>query len=1184
MRSKSIPLLLGVILAILGTPSSFTFAKTQGYCVECHTKEVIKDFALTEYRSIYHTKLDPCPGIRTLSEEIFFTESRIIKLDEILQNIDDEGRTKNTLIDEVSKTAETMPRLKGENFFSMVEVKQNASSLRASLQKVYDRTFQIRDGSDRRWLIGVGSLIFLGILSLIGVGYWKLNRMGKALLILLISGTLASTSCSFGPAEPKKKSPAQEDLEQALRVASQSTTKMEEMFYQSILLAEMAGEWSKIEPGPAERAFDLAWAMVLKAREKSNQISTLHKIASQYTDQEVASKRKVDFNTVLDLRDELRDGDDRTWALRSIAEEWMKVDKKKGRKALELATQKALTMKDEEVRDRELKSIAEGWAGMDQNQAKKIARSIRDPFLKAMALTRIAERKNDRNLFEETWKIVETLPPSYSQAKAFIWISTAATRIHPNGKEVWLKRVSEKIKKLKHPRIQAFATQEAIGQWISLDREQSERWASEISPLFPEIRAYSLIQMADCAENPKENSLSLLKGALRETEKITDLFEAKKIRYLIANDMIKLEPEEAIRILPKIEDAFYRSEILRELAKQFSLKDKKKGLHLAEKIPLETFRMEAIVEIIGQWMDQDRKKIGEIYQKALPVILSISDPYQRALILIQIGKDWKKLEQGKEIFLFDLALKATKEITSPSMRAEILETLAEEWKNLDRKKSGIILDEIDLSVSQVRKLLEEIQLWSKTEPFKALPWAEKMPPSFLLEKASAFREVATGMKKVNPSLSFGLYEKALTLGLTFPDGSRRDKSLSPLVKEMVLLNREKTLQRLLLIEGQETRDFLLREAGNHLVREDPLWFLKFVREISEGSLRLPLYQKMADEETKRPSSQKRATILFFSHWGQGRLKAKKDELRAVPHYEKALQEIEKVPDLQDRSNLLSALVTDWTLIDEEKALKVAEKIPSNQAEPFSYALLQIGTHLRKFNRKEAHSLFERALLSSSQIQNPLLRAKRYLQIAKEWQVLDQKRGREILERAEKEARKGLPINKIEGVLYEILLTQIHLKPDHIFRIGQQSGSPLLQAKILIEVANRLSKITIEENIKTLEAAYPFAQASKNPSLLGEIGIAWSSLDMKKGLEIINQVGSREIRLDSLRRIAKRSTIEKQQANSLLGQASEEALRIDDLKEKIKTLKEIAGDWLSIDKEQAKRVYRLTYRMVEKATF
>lgn len=75
MKPRSTLLLLGVILAFLGAPSTSTLAKTQGYCVECHSKEAIKDFALTEYRSIYHAKLDPCPGVRALSEEIFLQKA-----------------------------------------------------------------------------------------------------------------------------------------------------------------------------------------------------------------------------------------------------------------------------------------------------------------------------------------------------------------------------------------------------------------------------------------------------------------------------------------------------------------------------------------------------------------------------------------------------------------------------------------------------------------------------------------------------------------------------------------------------------------------------------------------------------------------------------------------------------------------------------------------------------------------------------------------------------------------------------------------------------------------------------------------------------------------------------------------------------------------------------------------------
>jgi hypothetical protein len=1178
MRPRSILVFLGMALALLGTSPFSAFAKTRGFCVECHSSERIKGFAFTDDRSIYHAKLDPCPGLRALSEEIFFTESRIIKLDQILKEMDEAGRTRNRLMDEVSKVSDSLHDLKSAEVSSTAKFSQNASSLRASLQKVYDRTLQERDESDRRWLIGVGGLIFLGLLGLIGMGYWKLNRIGKALLLLFISGTLVS--CSFGPAEPKKKSLAQEELEQALFVASQATTQMEEAFDQSILLAEMAGEWSKIEPGPAEKAFELAWAMALKARERANRIRTFQKITSQYPDQPEASKREVSFDTVLDLHDELQSGVGRTWALRAIAEEWIRIDERKGRKALEFSTQEVLSTKEETLRDRELKSIAEDWAGIDLVRADQIARSIRDPFLKAITLTHIAERRRDRMGFEEAWRIAEALPPSYSQAKAFIRISTTASKTYPNERERWKKRVSEKIQDLKHPQLRAFASQEMLFQWVPLDRGQSERWISNLSPLFPEIRAYSLIRLAGGKENSKKKSLSLLKEALHEAPKVADPFEAEKIRSLIVKAMVNLDAEEAIRNLSQVEDPFYRSEILGELTKQFSLKDKKRGIEFAEKIPLDLMRMKILVEIVSRSMDHDREKVLQIYRKTLPILSSISDPRTKALTLIQLGRDWKKLEQGREAFLFDSALKAAREIPSPSLRAEVFEALAEEWRNLDRKKSETILNEIDPSVARSRILLEEIRLWSKTDPSEALQWIETLPDAFSLEKATAYQEVARGMRKAEPSLAFDLFKKAMTLTLSFPDQGKRNRSLSPLLKEMVLLNRERTLQQLLQMEDLETRDILLREAGTSLIKEDPLGSMKFIREISEASLRLPLYQKMADEEVKRHPSQKKHDLVLFSHWGIGRLKSKKDELHAIPHYEKALHEMEKVIDLQDRSYLLCALAADWSLIQEDRALKIAENIPADHPEPLSFALLQVGTQLRKWNRKEAPPLFQMGLSEASRIPSPSFRSKRLFQIAKEWQVLDHDKGKEILKMAEKEARKGP--DRDGGILYEILLARASPEPSAILAISQQKDPPILRAKILMEVARQLTKNTIEEEIKSLESAYLFAQASKNPTLLGEIGVAWSSLDVKKGLEIIDQAGSREIRLKALRRIAEKSHIDKQQAESLLREASEEALRMDNLKEKIRSLKEIAGDWLSIDQEEAKAVYRLTYRLVEKA--
>ena len=70
-----------------------------------------------------------------------------------------------------------------------------------------------------------------------------------------------------------------------------------------MLLAEMAREWSKIEPGPAEKAFQLAWQMALTARERANQARALQELVARWPDPKQAAKERVNFDSVLDLRD-----------------------------------------------------------------------------------------------------------------------------------------------------------------------------------------------------------------------------------------------------------------------------------------------------------------------------------------------------------------------------------------------------------------------------------------------------------------------------------------------------------------------------------------------------------------------------------------------------------------------------------------------------------------------------------------------------------------------------------------------------------------------------------------------------------------------------------------------------------------------------------------------------------------
>jgi hypothetical protein len=1187
-------LLTGLILIFLGTTTHSALAKTAGFCLECHSQKNGPP-VLEEDRSVYQTKLHPCPGVRTLAEETFFTESRIFKLYQILQEIEREDWASGNLRRKLSETTESLLDLQTQEKNSYHQFNRETASLRANLQKIYDHTLKARNEVDRRWLVGVGGLILLGLIALLGVGYHKLRQMGKTLILFyLVGASLTLFSCSIGPAGPEKKSPAQERLEQALSVAGRSLNQMEETFFLSSLLAEMAEEWTKIESGPPEKAFQLAWKMAITAKEKSNQTKDLWNLVPARMEHEEAVKRRVDLDTVLDLSDELRSVEGRTWGLRAVAERWSQVNKEKGRIALEFASIEAMRMRDAEFRDRDLKSIAEAWTGIDENRALEISHSISDPFLKTLALTDVAistrDKNRARNLLQEALKIAESIPPSHTQAKAFIQISAAATRINPQEKKAWAQWTFSQIQKLVNPQLLALATQELVFKWALLDSEQSERWANGIPLVSPEARAYSFIHLAKVnLKISKKKAEEFLKRALAETSHVSDPYEGEKIKSLIGQCLVEIQPIEALQMVPKIKDPFYRSQILGQMALKFSPQDKRKGLDLAEKIPLENIRHRRIIDVLNQWIPREIKKVVSLYQEALQSSLLIQDPFIRSSTLIELAKNWGKWDRGKEALLLDLTSRSLEEISSPSKKAEILEALAEAWKNLDKARAKKILEEMDLTLIQARRRLEEIRLWSKIDPKKAKQWAEALPSLFSLERALALKEVAAGFKKDEPALAYSIIEKALMEALSMSPGNKRSKLLSNIIVEAALLDKEKTLQRLLEIDDLETKNFLLLEAGKALSKVDPLWAMKAVSEISESAIRCTLYRKISEDlRTSLPLHKSNQTssspLVALYYLGLAREKAKSNESQANSIYEKVVKEIEKVVNPLEKSYLLCSLTAEWAGSDEEKALIVAERISSHYPEPSSYALLQVGIQLKKWNRKEAETIFQKVYGLAMKIPDPHLRTKRLLQLANHWQFLNKAKGEKIFTQAKREVRENLSFpSPGEKVFAEILMAQAQWEPEEAITLVRPIVQPSLRAKILLESTKFLSKRELEEDVKILNKSLEFAQTSKNSHLLSEIAVVWFSLDPKKGLELISQVESKEMRIKALRKMAHQSGIRKKETERLFQQATEEALQIDDLKEKVRALKEIAKDWLAIDKEQAKAIYRQIFQTVEKAT-
>jgi hypothetical protein len=235
-------------------------------------------------------------------------------------------------------------------------------------------------------------------------------------------------------------------------------------------------------------------------------------------------------------------------------------------------------MEDLEVRDRELKSISEAWAGIDEIRSLEVSRFIKDPFLKALTLARVALSVNGKdragNLLREAWQVTESIPPSYSQAKAMIQVCVTAAKLFPQEKNTWVDRVLLRIQNLKPEQLKAFALQGLVFHWASLDIEQAKRLAMEIPPAYPEERAYALIYLAKNKENSKAKALTLLKEVSAEVVKISDPFIAQKVKGLIAKELAIIEPREAFQILPQIEDSFYRSKSL-SLALRISCTDEK---------------------------------------------------------------------------------------------------------------------------------------------------------------------------------------------------------------------------------------------------------------------------------------------------------------------------------------------------------------------------------------------------------------------------------------------------------------------------------------------------------------------------------------------------------------------------------------------------------------------------------
>ncbi len=1206
MKKRHRRLMRAAILLAFGLTAVPAWAQNTGFCFECHsgngfgdTQAATRISRLDERGSVYQNRIHPCPGLRSLAEENFFTESRILRLDEILQELGKKGWDTGVLQRSLHQNAEAFSSLKAEAIRSSSQFSQEASALRSKLQKIYERASQMREETDRRWLIGVGSLVLLGLLLFVGIGYGKMNRIGKLLwLIGLAAGCFTLNACSSGTGEMAKKSPAQEQIDRSLSIARQVSGQLGEASHLSLLLAQMGRHWASINAREAERTFELAWKVASQAQENGAKLQSLDFIAFRWREPSAAAKEKVSFDSVLDLRDQLRQVRGGTWALRAVAEEWLKADPVRGRQALERVLQRATSGKDGEIRDRELRAIAEAWTRVDIQVAWGVCRSIQNPFLRSMALKEVGRafenRRKSEEVFAEAWQTATKIEPPVERIYAMIRIAASAAPASPADGRNWTQRVWNQIQEEKNLQLRSWLTRDLVQAWSPIDPEQAERWLSEIPAEFPISRAYALLALAKGPQVSEGKKLSLLQTALAEAKKFSDDFAEKKLKRIVVEAISQLDPEKGIALIPLVADPADRSRVLSQIARQQGAKRKEKGLDVADTIPIDAFRQAAIVEVIDQWVDREMDQLRRLSQEALRISASISDPYERIFRLIEIGKNGNSGDGRIASRAFEEAWKSVEEISPSWKKAVASGEIAKAWKQSNPEKADEVLRGIDPTVIRLRNFVAEIRLWAAVDPDRARKMAEEIPSVFPLEKAQGLKAVALALKNSRKDTAWEYLERSLDFILPLPaEGTGREKFIGDVIGEMARLDGGRTFQVLERIQSENMRDAMLGEAARAFIQENS-WeglqrALASTARIGQGTLRLDLYRRIADTAAKlRPAihsdSLMGPALVGVSFWGQGREQAKREEVKSAPFFKMALQSMQQIKGEKERSFLTSALAADWALIDEEKALQTIDQAAQLFAEPYSHGLLQIATQMKRWNRKEAQGIFEKALGACEKIEDPYLRLRRRLEIAQRWWEIDQGKGKELFTRAREEAEKLLkPGGTKNEILEEILLTWCNREPQSSHAIAANVKVPKIRAAIFTAAARREKSETLGKNGKRLDAALQFARAEQNLRLQGRVAAAWYSLDPSKGLEIVKGIESPAVRSETLKRIAMRNErMSKEESNEQLDLALQEALKIEEGTGKIQFLKNLADHWAKIEAARAEKIYRKIYEMSEEA--
>jgi hypothetical protein len=525
------------------TESTYSL-QTTNYCQSCHSTgdERIVD-ATAWSGGINRAASSPCPAVKTIGEELYYTERMLLTLDRGLSQLPASADT-TSLDAKLSSATQTYSRLLDSPVTSLDAFVSEAQVLRFRLGKIYAQLNQMLDQQKQTRVVLFAGVVTLILLISLAWGWRNAQKMSAVagitgtrfstrpttwIFVLLVFVLFSLPIFRGATQEITETSVEQQEQQTVLDNALRSSDTADRELARSWMLARVAAAQYSLDPERAVEDFNQALSTAADAQQNSFVIWGKAKSAQEAAAGEWAAEGKAVYIT--SQLDAIRS---RAWGLQQIAETWISVDPQKSAEILE----QALEVAQESVGlyyDLDARNIAVTYAQLDVERSLEIIQTVTSLSIKAWGLREIAATTRDAAILELAGKTARQIPEPVESARALrkLGEQTGEDSYFMEAKQVLLGIESQDA-------ALAFA-------WSDLIASSGETsWVEQIDPTYPTARVFAWL------------ANSQFEQAWSESEKISDPFERAKAQAKIASQWGNPERAEMIQI-PVLRDRAMRN-------------------------------------------------------------------------------------------------------------------------------------------------------------------------------------------------------------------------------------------------------------------------------------------------------------------------------------------------------------------------------------------------------------------------------------------------------------------------------------------------------------------------------------------------------------------------------------------------------------------------------------------------